>query len=437
MAAALVLRCAWVLVNWAQSGAALAYPDEDLHWQLARNLVSQGALVSDSGLYAARMPGYPLFLALFAWAGDTGVLLARLAQCVLGAATVGFVYSLTRRVCGTRAAIVAAGLVCIDPFLIFFSNLLLTEVFFVALAAWLLYAAVALVADDRQGRGAVWSVGLLGVAAVMVRPSAAGWIVLLWALLWWLRKSDRRAWTYPLIWGATVVVVFLPWGLRNNAVIGSPAWLSTNGGITLYDAQGPQADGSSDQSFLADMPQVAALGEVQRDAALRDMAWQQMRSDPGRVVTLGWEKFLRLWSLTPNVEEHSSGAKALVSAGYTLLVLLLAAVGLWQSVTTRPHARESTVQSQHRADTQCAGDRQSAKGPAEAGNPHAPLPAAASRARARGRRLQLLIWLPVVYFTLLHCVFIGSLRYRVPLMPILAISAGIAFMPIKSRETQP
>ena len=93
---------------------------------------------------------------------------------------------------------------CIDPFLIFFSNLLLTEVLFVLLSVALLRAAVGLVVVKRAGGSvarAVWAVGLLGVAAVMVRPSAAGWIVLLWGVLWLLERRARRAWTYPLIWG--------------------------------------------------------------------------------------------------------------------------------------------------------------------------------------------------------------------------------------------
>ena len=137
--------------------------------------------------------------------------------------------------------------------------------------------------------------------------------------------------------------------------------------------KGPQADGSSNQAFLAAMPKVAALDEVARDRALRDLAWEQIRANPARVFPLAWTKFLRTWSLTPNVAEYSSGVVALAAAGYTLLVLALALVGLWQSWQGKTQP-----------------------------------------ANKRIRRLQLLVWLPVVYFTLLHCVFIGSVRYRIP-----------------------
>jgi hypothetical protein len=36
----------------------------------------------------------------------------------------------------------------------------------------------------------------------------------------------------------------------------------------------------------------------------------------------------------------------------------------------------------------------------------------------------LLVVLPIVYFTLLHMVFVGSLRYRVPVMPFMMVLAG-------------
>ena len=177
LAAALFVRCAWVVIEWVQTGAALSYPDEELHWQLARNLVSQGALVSADGRFAARMPGYPLFLAAFAWMGESGLLLARLAQAALGAWTVWIVYHLTRRTWGPPAGIAAALLVCCDPFLVFFSNLLLTETLFVLLAIALLHVASPGAALRRDVPGATrtpWGVGMLGAAAIMVRPSAAG-----------------------------------------------------------------------------------------------------------------------------------------------------------------------------------------------------------------------------------------------------------------------
>ncbi|MBU0618517.1 MAG: glycosyltransferase family 39 protein, partial [Planctomycetes bacterium] len=186
-AAAFALRVAWVLSCWSRSGPVLEFPDEALHWQLASNLVADGTLVTDDGRFAARMPGYPLFLALFAWASETGVLIARLAQALLGAATAWIGYSFVEKTLDRRAALIAGVLLCVDPYTVFFTNLLLTEVLFIFLAVVLAACALSLVC--RSAKAPWWAasgVALSGAAAVMTRPSAAGWILLLWIVLWLL-----------------------------------------------------------------------------------------------------------------------------------------------------------------------------------------------------------------------------------------------------------
>ena len=386
--AALALRAGWVLWRWKHTGAALEFSDEDLHWQLARHLVADGALVSDDGRYAARMPLYPLFLALFATWRETGVLAARLAQALLGAATAWMACRLAGRAFGRRGALVAGALVAIDPFGIFFCNLLLTEVLFTAIAVALIGCGWLVLADsEADERFSAVGVAVLGAAAVLVRPSSAGWIVALWAALWLLDRNRRRGTRRIVLNAVVMAAALLPWGLRNRALIGAPAWLSTNGGVTLFDALGPQADGSSNQAFLHYMPHLEQLNEVQADRVLRRLAVAEIRKNPRRVLRLAWVKFLRTWSLTPHVAEYRGGPAAWAGAVYTLAVVLAALVGLWRATRTR---------------------------------------GASSTSRAAALRLHALVWLPVVYFTLVHCVFIGSLRYRVPLMPLLALAAATA-----------
>lgn len=376
------LRAAWVLLNWYRGGPALSYDDEALHWQLATNLIDRFELVSDDGRYAARMPVYPLFLALFAWAGESGILLARLAQCVCGAAVAGCVYGVVRDATHRRAAAIAGVLAACNPFGVFFANLLLTEVLFSLMCVALLWALVRL---GRSEAGALTraAVATLPVLLVLTRPSAAGWALGLVVVLPVFAGGMRRA--LPLA-GASVavgLVLFAVWGGRNAAVIGGPALLSANGGVTLYDAQGPQADGSSNQAFLAALPDgVRGLPEIELDRYLRDRALEQMRADPGRVAELAWVKFKRTWNPFPNVAEHREGAAAWAGAAYTVVVLLLAVGGLvvcWRS--------------------------------------------------GRAWRLQLVVWSAVGYFTLVHAVYIGSVRYRVPLMPLLCVASASVVAP--------
>ena len=395
---ALLLRVAWVLLRWSRTGAALEFPDEELHWQLASNLVHDGTLVSDDARYAARMPGYPFFLALCAWANGTGILIARLLQALLGAATAWIAYSFVGRALDRRAALIAGILVCLDPHAIFFTNLLLTEVLFIFFAVALTACAWPLMTDPTKApRAATYGVAGCSAAMLMTRPSAAGWLLLLWIVLWLFDSHRVRATRRLALYVAVMAVCLLPWGLRNRAVIGTSAWLSTNGGVTLYDAQGPQADGSSNQAFLEELPQLAGLDEVGRDRELRRLAIEQMRSDPGRALKLACVKFRRTWSPSPNVSDYRGGVTGFVSAAFTVVTLLLAFIGL---------AR--TLEKKH----------------PPAATPH------------HHRRLHLLLWLPVIYFTLVHCVFIGSLRYRVPLMPFVEIAAATAFMQLRARPSE-
>lgn len=388
--AGLALRAGWVVYRWVTQGAAFDYPDEELHWQLATNLVRDGLLISDDGRYAARMPLYPLFLALFAGLGQTGILVARLAQCALGAAAVLLAYHLARRALGRRAALVAGLLVSCDPFAVFFANLLLSEVLFTLLALGLMYCAWRVLAGPRPDRSALIGLALLGPAAVLTRPSAAALIPLVWLLVVALAGDRPRTLLRLLLCPTLLVVFMLPWGVRNKAVLGSSAWLSTNGGVTLYDAQGPQADGSSNQAFLQELPDLRGLDEVTIDRTLQRLAGRQMRSHPDNVLRLAGLKFLRTWSLTPNVAEYRGGSAALVSAAYTLVVLVGAAIGLARAAALRLRPHQLTFW----------------------------------RLAPGLRSFHALLWLPVVYFTLLHCVYIGSLRYRVPLMPFLALATA-------------
>jgi hypothetical protein len=231
---------------------------------------------------------------------------------------------------------------------------------------------------------------LLGAAAVLTRPSALGLLPLLWLLILAMSADRRRTLRWLTICPMVLMAALLPWGLRNRAVVGAFAWLSTNGGVTLYDAQGPQADGSSDQSFLQDMPQLEGLGEVARDRTLQRLAIAQMEQDPARVLRLAGRKLLRTWSPTPNVAEYRGGWVAWAGAAYTVVVVGGALVGLAYALLTR-------------------GNRASG---------------AAALLPSGVRRLHALLWFPVVYFALVHCVFIGSVRYRVPLMPLLAVAAA-------------
>lgn len=376
---ALLLRVGWVGYDWTRNGAHLPFDDEQLHWQIATNLVQSGEFVTADGRRAARMPLYPLLLAPFAALGPAGVLAARLTQAALGAVTARVAYGLGREIAGPHAGIAAGVLVALDPFAIFLTNLLLNETLFALLLLALTGCAWALAgADAERARRLTTGVALLAAAAVLTRPEALVCVAGLAGLSAICPTTRRHAPRVVLVSAAALLVALGAWGLRNWRVLGAPALLGTNGGVTLYDGQGPQARGDSNQAFLLTMPDVLALDEAARDRELRRRALEQMRADPARVLTLAATKFARMWNFVPNVAEYRSGAAPWISAAFMAAVLALAAAG-------------------------------------------------AVRLRAQPRAPALLLT-PVVLLTLVYCIYVGSVRYRVPLLPLLEVLAAAAFI---------
>jgi hypothetical protein len=209
----------------------------------------------------------------------------------------------------------------------------------------------------------------------MLRPSGAVLIAAAAAVIIFAGRAatGRRAAAAAIV-VLVVVAGLLPWAARNRSVIGQWRWLTTRGGISLYDGLQPGATGASDLAHTKTMPEVQGLGEVQWDRYFRDQAWNAARQDPSRVLILAWRKLLRTWNPTPNVQEYRHGLAAVVSGAWMILVLGLAVIGL------------------------------------------------GARRRAVGAWLVLL--LPVVLVTLLHTVFVGSVRYRVPVMPLVMVLAA-------------
>ena len=101
------------------------------------------------------------------------------------------------------------------------------------------------------------------------------------------------------------------------------------------------------------------------------------------MIRLAGTKFLRTWNITPNYEKLRTPFYMTVSLAWCLPVFLTAILGLLVSL----------------------------------------------------RRFRMLAWLllPVLVFTLIHMVFVGSVRYRVPMMPFVLVLSGIGIWWVVSK----
>ncbi|HSW44079.1 MAG TPA: hypothetical protein VLM89_00740 [Phycisphaerae bacterium] len=414
------LRVGWVAVRYHDPSRTewLEYPDEEAYWLAARSLSAGEGLRDEFGYQATYMPAYPMFLSMFAGL-EHPLWWARIVQALLAAwvapATFLLAGSWARWSAASdeggipRPAVWAGLAAALDPFLVFFSGLLLTEALFAAAltSAWVLVVAISAglsvgpttYAPTRASSSSAFSgAGLTGLAigaglllwlGVMLRPSAVMLVAATAALLLAGRRAIRQRWQAAAIVVVVVIIALLPWALRNRVVLGQWRWLTTRGGISLYDGLQPGATGGSDLAHTKTLPEMRGLSEIAWDRYFRDQAWAAVRQDPARAIGLAWNKFLRTWSLGPNVAAYRHGLPAVVSAGWTASLLVLAIVGLW---------------SRRRSAAACVT-----------------------------------ILLPVIVFTLLHMVFIGSVRYRVPVMPMVMVlsAAGLHCLPQGRSRSKP
>jgi 4-amino-4-deoxy-L-arabinose transferase-like glycosyltransferase len=390
---------AWGWVQPTDDAFIERLPDQREYLELGRNvLAGRGLNFVDPRfgevVYAFRTPGYPAFVA----AAGGNLRMLRLAQAVLDTSSALAIYLLARRWLSRNPSTFAVALIAFNPFLIYFSGLALSETLFTALLAWgmclLIRGSSAATpgppAASSGGRAPwfailCWLAGsLLLSLSVLVRQSALPLPVLLGLISTFVNRAGaapyHRRWPFPA--GATMVLltglVLLPWAYRNHQVMGTWIWTTTNGGITAYDGFNPDATGASDQSFIQQMPELRRMGELGRDEHLKRLAREYAREHPRRVAELAAVKVGRTWSPIPLGADYQGLKYKLVGLLYSLPLDLLVVAGLLVNVR-------------------------------DGGLPKA---------------AKVFLLSPAIYFTVVHALSVGSLRYRIPAEPTMAIVAA-------------
>lgn len=342
-----------------------------------------------------RAPLYPMVLAPLATFSDpaTGVWWARVLGCLLGTLVVGLIAWLGWRCGGNCVGIIAAALAAIYPSAIGMSIILLSEAVFIPLMLGYLLAWQSAWQTDSTPRR--WAYGLLAGglagAAVLARPSWLLFAPFAWSVGMLIGPDRRRQ---SLILVSTLVglsCVMSPWWVRNAYITGRFVPTTLQVGPSLLDGLHAGASGASDedmafmQTMLADQlledqqqtgPLVSTL-EYRLNARAQAAAIAWAKQHPTEVIKLAGRKFLRIWTLWPDGGEINSLITRLAITLSSFSILLLAVWASWWQI----------------------------------------------------RRISwfyVILWLPTLYFTLLHMVFVGSVRYREPAILVLIPLAACA-----------
>lgn len=364
---ALVLRLLAIFVLPGED----RYPDSDQFLSIAEHLVEGKGFLCHDKYEHGRQPLYSIYLAgVFAAGGTTRA--AQAGQALMDAACALLAGLLALRLGGSqRAALGAAALWAVNPYGIYFSRLLLSE----CLAGVLFVGALAVWAGlpGRPSLASAAGAGLLFGLCALTRPSALG-TGLIAAVILGLDGAAPRA---SRVRAAVVVIAVLalvqvPWSVRNSRLYGEFMIMSPLGGMTLFDSFNDHTDGGVRTTKDLPWPTGQNLAEIDRKQGQLAREWAL--AHPKEVAWLAVEKQKRFWSPIPNFEKYRRMPYVLVGV-FEVPFLLAGLAGCVMAVLRRREAMRLV-----------------------------PL---------------------VAYFPLVHTIFLGSLRYRMPVEPLLAVTAGL------------
>jgi 4-amino-4-deoxy-L-arabinose transferase-like glycosyltransferase len=322
------------------------------------------------------MPLYPLLVALVGagWG-------QKLADLALSLATVWLVYAITLRIYRDEAIALTAALFCaVWPHFAFFAAVGLTETLFIALVL----AALLCLYGARYALASIFF-----VLGILTRPALEllAPLLILYAVLVMHRGSARSAIMRLAAYVAIYVVLMAPWWLYNYHRYGQFVRLDLAAGIVLYTGNNPLNTsgggvGKGQDVNLGVLPTIT--DPIERDAALKREAIDYIKADPWHFVAMMPAKFLRLWRPWPYAGEYQNPLIVAVSVASAVPAFILALIGF--ALTLRTYF------------------------------------------------IRLLPCLAYVgYLTFVHVVTFGSVRYRVPLEPVVLILAAAGLFEVLRR----
>jgi len=370
------------IINLFYFPHATIFPDEQRFLASAARLAATGEFWVGYDR-AWEMPGTAAFFAPVVWlfGANGAVLPIRIAQAFLLVVQSALIAFTALRIFGkSTTALVAASIVSFYPFFLFYQGLLLSE----ALFNTLLLAAIASLYlwRDRGLRVDLAFVVscLCFVAATLTKSTLTILPPLLIAATAWAAGAQLRRVFIILLAASCLYAAFMsPWWIRNATLLGTFVPFTTGSALNLYlgnNSHNPEAgiDWASDVEPGVFATILALPNEMERQRAFGEAAMNYIKNNPTAFIRAAVKKFVRFWNVIPNAREFKSGLYSVISAasfGPILLLALICVVRRW-----------------------------------------------------RQWRLVVPLYLLIGYFTLVHVITIASLRYRLPIEPILILLAA-------------
>ncbi|MBX3065937.1 MAG: hypothetical protein KF726_23365 [Anaerolineae bacterium] len=276
------------------TNAALQDDHKDYH-TIAANLLNGTGYIQVDGFAYGRQPAWSYLLAGAYAIGGVSTRIGAWLLALLGTLTVALTFRAGREIergMRRRAPIglIAALVVCLDPFLIVQDQTLLNETLYTTLMTLTLWLMLR--------RSTLRNSALLGAVIGLMALVRSNGITLLLSFV-----LQNRRWL--LIASIVIVLVLLPWTLRNAQVIGIPSPLAPQTGQLLLGTYNQYTFSNPDVAALwlypPELPEGAPykdLPYLQREAQWTAIALENIRAHLSEIPRLMGQRIAR-WLLQP------------------------------------------------------------------------------------------------------------------------------------------
>lgn len=358
---------------------------------------------------------YTLWLTAIYAVSGASPLVARIVQAILvGVLHPWLTWRIGNRLVGRRVGLVAAGLVAVYAYFVYYSAALMTESFYILGILWTLDLATAWRTNmeeqpERERTRFFWSpwiwLGIVLGMTVLLRQVFLLFVPILFLWLLWsgtqsvpgLRARIRAGRTTVaglVVAGAIMMAFILPWTIRNYVAFDRFVLLNTNAGYAFFWGNHPiygtdfvgilPAEGLSYQDLIP--TELRDLDEAALDRALLTRGFNFVVEDPQRYALLSvsrTEEYFKFW---PSADSGTVSNIARVFSFGVLLPFML--YGVMLSWRRQRHAPDANL---------------------------------------------LALYAFVLVYTVIHLLSWALIRYRLPIDAVLIVFAGLGIADVTQR----
>lgn len=255
---------------YAERPTIIRYPDSATYEEPARAILQTGHFAvnpeSPNTPMIVRTPGYPLFIAANYRLFGIDLRPVLINQILLGALAIVVVFLLCLRLRGPRAAVIAAILMALEPITYYYAPALLSDALFMVMVALIAAAGGRLIQAGETEMRWAWLLGLAIAVSAYLRPISYFLIVPAVAGMVMVKRMQGRPTRRLVMLGAALAAPWVAlvggWQLRNAVVAGTTEFSAIQS-VNLFQYRAAGVVALRDHITLegAQRNMLAALGE--------------------------------------------------------------------------------------------------------------------------------------------------------------------------------